>query len=225
MKKWFFFLLSVTLMALQSNAQSKILKGSGKVVKKSFTVQESTDLIIQDFDGKIFINLSEKPSLSVSMDDNIIDRFSVAQTKSGALRIYLEGNENGRLYLEKTNISITIGMPSCKKIEYRGNADMDVKGLKNESFELLHTGNGDATFEGKTRSLKINHVGNGDINARKLESSICDVKSVGNGDIAISAEISLKANGVGNGDIILVGPAKIESLSGMIGNGDLRREK
>lgn len=225
MKKWFFFLLSVTLMALQSNAQGKALNGSGKVVKKSFTVQESSDLIIQDFDGKIFVNLSEKPSLSVSMDDNLIDHFAVEQTKNGALRIYLKDNENGRLYLENTNITITLGMPSCKKIEYRGNADLNVKGLKNETFELVHTGNGDATFDGKTRSLKINHVGNGDINARKLQSSICDVKSVGNGDIAISADISIKANGVGNGDIIIVGPAKIESLSGMIGNGDLRREK
>lgn len=222
MKKWYFVLMASVMCS--TAVLSQALKGSGKTQSKSFAVSETKKLLIEDFDGKIYITLGKEPSLKVEMDDNLFPLFSQELLKDGSLHLFMKDNEKGRLYLENTNIVLRLTMPACDFLDYRGNANVVLTGMKNESFKLVSTGNGDLKLEGTTKSLEIHHVGNGDVKANELKSKICKVKKIGNGDVAVSADVSLSANGTGNGDIILTGPATIEAMSGVVGNGKLRRE-
>ncbi|MEZ4905958.1 MAG: hypothetical protein R2822_31425 [Spirosomataceae bacterium] len=61
--------------------------------------------------------------------------------------------------------------------------------------------------------------------AQNLITKIAKVKSYGNGNVWVNAQISLTAHGAGNGNIIQVGVGKIDPVSGMMGNGEVKKGK
>jgi hypothetical protein len=88
---------------------------------------------------------------------------------------------------------------------------------------LEHSGNGDVRLAGIVDELDIKKTGNGTINAQKLITKTAKVRNLGNGNVLINSQISLFANGAGNGSVMQFGPGKIDPLSGIIGNGDVRK--
>ena len=72
-------------------------------------------------------------------------------------------------------------------------------------------------------SLTLKKTGNGNIKSQKLLCKTAKVRNLGNGNVLINSQISLFANGAGNGSVMQFGPGKIDPLSGIIGNGDVRK--
>ena len=214
-------ILAAIFSFLSSKAQ---LFGSGKVIIHEFKFKDFDKVNIQDFDGQIEIEVGKPFAIKVEIDENLEPRLRVNQeTNENQLNIYLEGNKNGKLYLEKTRIKIKVSMPEASVISHRGNTNMKISGIIGRYFRLEHMGNGNVNLEGTIDELDIKKAGNGDIKASKLVAKTAKVKSNGNGNVTVNAQISLLGHGAGNGSIMQTGPGKIDPMSGVIGNGDVRK--
>jgi hypothetical protein len=204
------------------NAQ---LFGTGKIITREFNYKDFDKVSIEDFDGHIEIEVGKPFSVKIEIDENLEPRLKVNKDNSeNQLNIILEGNKNGRLYLEKTRIKIKISMPEAAVISHRGNTNVNVHGIMGRYFRLETSGNGDVFLTGSIDELDIKKSGNGRVKAEKLTCKIAKVKSYGNGNVTVNSQISLKANGTGNCSIIQTGPGKIDPMSGVIGNGDVRKK-
>jgi hypothetical protein len=203
------------------NAQ---LFGTGKIITREFNYKDFDKVSIEDFDGHIEIEVGKPFSVKIEIDENLEPRLKVNKDNSeNQLNIILEGNKNGRLYLEKTRIKIKISLPEAAVISHRGNTNVNVHGIMGRYFRLETSGNGDVFLSGSIDELDIKKSGNGRVKAEKLTCKIAKVKSYGNGNVTVNSQISLKANGTGNCSIIQTGPGKIDPMSGVIGNGDVRK--
>jgi Putative auto-transporter adhesin, head GIN domain len=213
-------LLFLLICVLQVNAQ---LKGEGKIITREFDFKDFDELIIEDFDGIVEIEIGKAFAIKVEIDENLEPRLRVNKNGSNQLKLYLDGNTNGKLYLEDVNIKIKISMPSASFIRHRGNTNVSINGVKGHHFKLEQSGNGDVEIEGEVNELDIDKKGNGDVNARKLITKTAKIKTHGNGDITVFAQISLTAIGQGNGDVYQAGPGEIENISGISGNGSVKK--
>jgi hypothetical protein len=203
------------------NAQ---LFGTGKIITREFNYKDFDKVSIEDFDGHVEIEVGKPFSVKIEIDENLEPRLKVNKDNSeNQLNIILEGNKNGRLYLEKTRIKIKISMPEAAVISHRGNTNVNVHGIMGRYFRLETSGNGDVFLSGSIDELDIKKSGNGEVKAQKLISKTAKVKSYGNGNVVVNSQISLKAHGTGNCSIIQAGTGKIDPMSGVIGNGDVRK--
>jgi Putative auto-transporter adhesin, head GIN domain len=219
----YFITFAIFILFGKVSLQAQLL-GSGKVVSRNYAFKNFNKLNIEDFDGKIEVEIGSEYSINLKIDDNLEPMFRILLDESEQLlKIYLDKNKNGRLYLEDTNIKISITMPEASVISHRGNTKLTVSGILGRYFRLENTGNGDVYLQGKVDKLDIKKTGNGDVKANKLEAKWVNVKNNGNGNVVVNAVVSLTANGVGNGSVIQFGKGDIEPLSGIIGNGDVRR--
>jgi Putative auto-transporter adhesin, head GIN domain len=216
-------IIAILILFGKVNIEAQLL-GSGKVVTRYFAFKNFDKLNIEDFDGKIEVEIGPEYSINLKIDDNLEPMFRIMLDESeNLLKIYLDKNKNGRLYLEDTHIKISITMPEASVISHRGNTKLTVNGILGRYFRLENTGNGDVFLEGKVDKLDIKKTGNGNVKANKLEAKWVNVKNNGNGNVVVNAMVTLTANGIGNGSVIQFGKGTIEPLSGIIGNGDVRR--
>ena len=221
MKKSAIVILSILFFISEAQAQ---LFGSGKVITREFSFKDFDKVNIEDFNGQIEIEVGKPFSIKIEIDENLEPRLRVNKDESeNKLNIHLEGNKNGKLYLENTRIKIKINMPEASAISQKGNANMKIHGIVGRYFRLENAGNGDVTLAGTIDELDIKKYGNGDVKATKLIAKTAKVKSSGNGNVVVNSQISLQAHGTGNGDILQAGPGKIDPMSGVIGNGDVRK--
>lgn len=224
MKKLTLIILSIIVLVIVAEAQKGPLRGSGRVVSKSFDFKDFDKVSFEDFDGKIEVEIGKPFSIHVTIDDNLEPLLRVEKDDTeNQLKLWLENNKNGRLYLEDTNIKIKVSLPESSVIIHRGNSDIKIGGIVGRYFRLEHTGNGNVSLEGQIDELDIKKSGNGSINAKKLMAKVAKVKSYGNGNVAINSILSLYASGTGNGNILQFGQGRIEPMSGIVGNGEVRR--
>ena len=107
---------------------------------------------------------------------------------------------NGKLYLEKTNIRIKITMPSTVSFYHQGNANVKITSMDARKFLLESRGNGSVTLQGSVNQLEIDKDGNGNVDASKTLTKTAKVKNIGNGDVKVNSQVSLAAYGKGNGN-------------------------
>jgi Putative auto-transporter adhesin, head GIN domain len=216
------FLISINISSIFS--QNGPLIGKGKILHKEFNNKNFDKISFEDFDGKIEVEIGKAFEITVDIDENLAPMLSVKQNiDENLLRICLEYNKNGRLYLEDTHIKIKISLPEASLIMHRGNTYLHISGIKSRYFRLENTGNGDVNMVGSVDELELKKTGNGNIKASNLVTKIAKVRSFGNGNVLVNSQISLYATGAGNGSVMQFGPGKIEPLSGIAGNGDVRK--
>ena len=209
----------LTLTSTFANAQ---LKGSGKIITKTYDYKNFDKLTLDDLDGKIEVEIGKTWSISVTIDDNLENLLNFSENVSeNELKIQFKGNKNNQMYIEDTNLKIKITMPEASVIKNTGNCDLLVKNIVGRYFRLENTGNGDSKISGTIDVLDIVKTGNGDVIAENLSAKKADLKSTGNGNLIanVSEELTAKLNG--NGDIINKGKAKFDSNSKRSGNGKL----
>ena len=220
MKK-FIIIASILFVTIQTAfCQMGALKGSGKVITKTFSFQDFEKIQLNDLDGNVAVEVGKPYSIKVSVDDNLEPLLAVSETNK-ILTVSIIKNETNKRYLENTNIKITITVPALNSIAHNGNSDATVTGLKNNSFYAKNTGNGNLILTGTSDNIEIEKAGNGNVEAAKLIVKNAKVVSVGNGDVKVSASETFNADGTGNGDIINKGSAKPSASSKQKGNGEI----
>ncbi len=215
-------LLSATLLLTIQMAfcQMGALKGSGKIVNKTFAFQDFDKIQLNDLDGIVKIEVGKSYNIMVSIDDNLEPLLLVSENNK-TLTVALNKNENNKRYVENSNINITISVPQLIGVVHNGNSDAVVTGLKNTSFSAKSTGNGNLVLHGTSDNIEIEKAGNCNVEAAKLVVKNAKIISVGNGDVKVSASETFNADGTGNGDIINKGSAKPSANSKQKGNGEI----
>ena len=217
MKKIFFaIVLTITSFA---NAQ---LKGSGKIVTKTFDYKNFDKVYFEDLDGKIEVEIGKPWSILITIDDNLESLLHLSENVSeNELKVQFKGNKDNQMYVENTNLKIKITMPEASVIKNSGSTNLSVQNISGRYFKLENTGNGDSNVSGTIDVLDIIKIGNGDVDASNLNVKKAELKSTGNGDLTVNVSETLSARLTGNGDIINTGKANFDSGSKKSGNGDL----
>jgi hypothetical protein len=217
MKKIFFAI--VLIITSFANAQ---LKGSGKIVTKTFNYKNFDKVYFEDLDGKIEVEIGKPWSILITIDDNLESLLHLSENVSeNELKIQFKGNKDNQMYVENTNLKIKITMPEASIIKNSGNSNLSVQNISGRYFKLENIGNGDSNVSGTIDVLDIIKIGNGDIDASNLNVKKAELKSTGNGDLTVNVSETLSARLTGNGDIINTGKANFDSGSKKSGNGDL----
>ena len=211
----------VLFIGSSSYAQRGPLNGSGNIVTKTFDYKNFDKLEILDIAGTIKVEVGKPFSISIDIDDNLAALFRVNET-DGELKIQLEGNEYNKLYLENTNIKITVTMPEVSVVRHRSNADMNITGITGRYFRIKNSGNGTATIKGSIDELDISSGGNGGVKAEEMIAKLVKVEKSGNGDVYIKTDNAFTATGSGNGDVINKGEGLPDKSSGISGNGEIK---
>lgn len=204
-----------------AQAQRKPLTGSGAVITKTFDYKNFDKLEILDLNGNINVETGKPFSISVAIDDNLAGLLRVTES-NGELKMELEGNEYNRMYIENTNIRISITMQELSVVKHRSNSNLVINGITGSYFRLKNTGNGDVRLAGSIDELDITCQGNGDVNAEDLSAQSIKIQKSGNGDVFIKTDKPFSAAGSGNGDIINKGEGKPDDQSKLDGNGRIQ---
>lgn len=224
MKKLILIITLFNVFCTVSFAQKGPLRGTGKLISRTFDFKDFDKVSFEDFDGKIEVEIGKPFSIKVDIDENLEPRLEVQKEDAeNQLTIRLAGNYNGKLYLEDTRIKIKVTMPEASVIKHRGNTNVHISGVIGRYFRLENDGNGDVMLQGNIDELDIKKNGNGNINAQKLIAKTAKVKSYGNGNVLVNSQISLIAHGTGNNSVMQFGQGKIDPMSGIIGNGEVRK--
>ena len=220
MKKLMIFSIMVLVNVQATFCQMSGLKGSGKILTRTFDFQNFETIQLDDLDGKIEIIAGKPYSISVAIDDNLESLLQVS-SKNKTLFISLYKNKNNKRYIENANIKITINVPLLNQLGHNGNSDVFVTNVDNASFSVKSTGNGNLLLSGVSEKIEIEKAGNGDVDAGKLTVKDANIISVGNGNVIVFAGETFNAAGTGNGDIINKGKPKPSATSKQIGNGEI----
>jgi hypothetical protein len=220
MKKILFLSLLLIVSLQVVKAQKGPLNGSGKIVSKTFDEKKYDKVELQDLSGKATIEVGKPFQIQIDIDDNLEKLLSV-KVNNGKLKIEFKGNENNKMYIENTNISVRISLPEISFLEHRGNNQLVVNGIIGRYFRLEKTGNGDVQMTGNIDTLEIKKSGNGNVNATNIIAKGASVNSSGNGDVIVNATAIFDANGSGTGDIKNIGAALANTESSKSGNGDI----
>jgi len=224
MKNQIIIVALFSLFCSFAQAQKGPLRGTGKIVHKRFDFKGFDKISFEDFDGNIEVEVGKPFSIQVEIDENLEPLLLVTkQTDENLLKLGLKGNYNGKLYLENTRIKIKVTMPEASVIAHRGNTNLQITGIAGRYFRLENAGNGDVSLAGNVDELEIKKSGNGSIKAKTLIVKTAKVKSYGNGNVLVNAQISLTAHGSGNCSVIQFGSGKIDPMSVIIGNGEVRK--
>jgi len=220
-------LILFTLLAWVSifaHAQRGPLRGSGKIIVQSFDFEGFDKINFEDLDGTIEVEVGKIYAIKIGIDDNLQSLLSVKkESREGMLNVSLEGNTNNKMYIEDTHIHVKITLPEASVIAHRGNSRLQIRGIAGRYFRLENSGNGNATLQGSIDMLDIKKDGNGEVNAQSLVAKTAKISSYGNGNVKVNAQISLTVHGTGNGNVVQFGSGKVEPMSGIVGNGQVRR--
>ena len=192
-------LLAILFTSFTTFAQ---LRGSGKTVMKTYDYQNFNKVNFDDLDGKLEIEVGKPFSISITIDDNLLEILTVIEHSGDKqLTIALKGNRNNKMYIEDTKISIKITMPFLLEVSNNGNSGLVVTNINSRNFKTENPVNGTTTLSGIIDNLEVICRGNGNMNAEKLLAKNAKIVCRGNGNARVNAKTIIESNQSGNGNI------------------------
>ena len=160
-------------------------KGSGILIEKRINPKKSFNKISLDTVGDIIINHSSKNSISIRIDDNLIDNILV-YVKNRTLFIKIRGSIN-----PTKGIKISIDSRLLDELLIDGTSDIVIKGYRLNDF-----------------LCKIDGVSNIDMLDSRVENA--NIRVDGSGSIKINVTKKLNISIDGTADILYRGNPKVE---------------
>ncbi len=198
---------SIILIAILFTSFTSIsqLRGSGKTVTKTYDYQNFNKVNFDDLDGKIEIEVGNPFSISITIDDNLLEILTVIEHSGDKqLTVALKGNRNNKMYIEDTKISVKITMPILLEVSNNGNSGLVVTNINSKNFKTENPVNGSTTLSGIVDNLEVICRGNGNLNAEKLLAKNAKIVCRGNGNARVNAKTIIESNQSGNGNIMNV---------------------
>lgn len=211
----------LVLISIQCTAQKSPLKGSGKIVNKTFEYKNFDKVELNNLDGTIELVIGKPFAVSIAIDDNLEPLLSVKEN-DGKLQIELKGNNNNKMYIEETNIKVSISMPEISVLEHMGNSNLKVTGISGRYFRIKNRGNGNAVISGSIDELDIICRDNGNVNAKDVIAKSVKINRSGNGNVYINTDNTFIANSSGNGNVVNEGIGMADSNSSASVNGEIK---
>ena len=208
--------LAMSLITFLSSAQ---LRGSGKTITKNYNYQNFNKIFFEDLDGNIEVEVGKAYSVSITIDDNLINLLSVVEHSGDKiLTVALKGNKNNQMYIEDTKIKVRVSLPSVVGLKNDSNASLNVNGITGNYLKIETLDNGSTTLIGKIENLEVTNSGNGVLNAKQVITENAKIKAIGNGNVYVNVSQLISAKTSGNCTVMNLGKAKYGIDSSSKGN-------
>jgi len=130
-------------------------------------------------------------SLEIEGDENVLD-FVKTEVGNNILRL-----ENRQNYSTSEPIRVRISVPNLEGLSVNGAGHIDVKGMKNEKFEIDSNGAPTITVSGTTRMVDIAANGAGKVDTQNLHATraVVDARGVARVDLDVSDQLDVEISG------------------------------
>jgi Putative auto-transporter adhesin, head GIN domain len=139
----------------------------------------------------IEVTCQKDPSIEIEGDENVLD-FVKTEVNSNILRL-----ENSQNYSVSEPVRVKISLPNLEGIAVNGAGRIDVKGLKNDKFEIDTNGAPTITVAGTTKMVDIAANGAGKVDAQNLHAAraVVDARGVAKVDLDVSDQLDVEISG------------------------------
>lgn len=189
------------------------VNGSGKRVMQKREISPFTSISTEGAFA-IEVTCQKDPSLEVEGDDNVLE-FVTAEIRGNVLRL-----TNSKSYSTDEPVRIKITVQNLEGLSVSGAGRIDIKGMKNEKFEIDANGAPNIVVSGTTNTVDIDSNGAGTIDTQNLRASraVVDSKGVSRIDLDVSEQLDITVSGPSTvtykGDPVVNktvnGPGKVE---------------
>jgi Putative auto-transporter adhesin, head GIN domain len=195
MKKLMFvlILLAVTGVGCKHHLHSGV-KGSGFRVVQPRQVQPFKS-ISSEGAFNVQVVCQKDLSLEIEGDDNVLDLIAT-DVSNNVLHL-----KNAKSYSVSEPIEIRISVPDLEGLSVSGAGKFEIKGMKNEKFEIDSDGAPQINVSGSTNVVDIDSNGAAKIDTHNLRAEKGIVDSKGVSDIEVDVRDQL--------DVTISGPSKV----------------
>ena len=139
----------------------------------------------------IEVTCQKEPSLEIEGDENVLD-FVKTDVNSNILRL-----ENSQNYSVSEPIRVKISVPNLEGLAVNGAGHINIKGLKNDKFEIDTNGAPTITVAGTTKMVDIAANGAGKVDAQNLHATraVVDARGVAKVDLDVSDQLDVEISG------------------------------
>ena len=214
--------------------------GSGTPATDTRQVEEFSAVHLEGV-GDVDITISEKTSVVVETDENLVDRI-LTEVENGVLVIDIE---DGISIVPRSGLTISVATPSLEAIEVSGAGDVDADAVEATEFRLDLSGAGSVTVDdlsadildaslsgagsiqvtGVVDSQSVTLSGVGDYDGAFLESAEATVRASGAGSIEVWATESLDVDASGVGAVDYWGNPETSITSTGVGRVEARGDR
>ena len=183
----------VSSCSITKNMGNAQVKGDGNLASEMRKLSNFRAIEISIGYDKIRVNCSQKPSILISGDENILPLITTRISK-GVLKI-----ESDSTFETKADSEIIINIKSLKDFTFDGVGKTVIDNLNEDKFTCNINGVGSCELKGKVESFYVSVNGVGSVNARELIADDVVASLNGVGSVKLYAKNSLNAsvNGIG----------------------------
>jgi Putative auto-transporter adhesin, head GIN domain len=207
------FLLLPLLAAGCHHGMRAEVKGSGKRVVQKREISPFTSISTEGA-FEIEVTCQKDPSLEVEGDDNVLE-FITAEVSGNVLRL-----KSSKSFSTGEPVQFKITVPNLEGLTVSGAGRIDIKGMKNDKFEIDSNGAPNIVVSGTTKTVDIDSNGAGRIDTQNLHASraVVESKGVSRIDLDVSEQLDITVSGPSTvtyrGDPVVNktvnGPGKVE---------------
>ena len=213
MKKTLMALLPITLFVLPAIAQEKIrIEPSGNIITKDISVQ-SFDAIKAEGLYELILTQSDKESVKIEADDNLMDFFSVKNNGS-TLEISMPNLKDKNIDFKnrddkrslKLKVYVSFKKLSSLDVAVIGNVHSEIA-FKTDAFRLESKNVGNVNLKLSANKLKVNNKGVGNLTlSGSVTNAEIDNKGVGQfeGEDLVVQTMNIDNSGVGHANVNVV---------------------
>lgn len=183
------FLLPV-LAAGCHHGKFSAVKGNGKRELQKRQVAAFTSISTNGA-FTIEVTCQKDLSLEVEGDENVLG-FVETEVAGNILRI-----DNRQSYDVSEPVRIKISIPNLEGLSINGAGHIDVKGIKNDKFEIDSNGAPTVTVSGTTKMVDINANGAGKVDTQNLHATraVVDARGVAKVDLDVADQLDVEISG------------------------------
>lgn len=225
----------ITLVCFSQNEEKLTLKGNGKIITTSITVENFNKIEVV---GSFQVTLVQRKSseILITAEENI-QPYILAESDGNTLKIALKQ----KISMQYSNpIKIEIPLQTLDFVSLVGSGSIySEKPIAAENFEIQLNGSGDIALsllvkqldanlngsgnlklEGTSNATNLKLTGSGSLSAKKLTSEKAEIFVAGSGTAKINSSKTLKARVNGSGSIFYIGnPEKVDKK--VMGSGNI----
>lgn len=183
-------LITLLLSGCHHELRSGGVQGSGKRELQSRQIPSFTSISTEGA-FTIEVTCQKEPRLEIEADDNILSLVR-AEVSNNVLRLSNSGS-----YSTKEPVTIRISVPNLEALSIKGAGTIDIKGMKNEKFEIDSEGAPTVYVSGTTNLVDIHSDGAGKIDTNSLRAARAVVNS--NGATHVELDVKEQLNVTVNG--------------------------
>jgi hypothetical protein len=139
----------------------------------------------------IEVTCQKEPTLEIEGDENVL---GFVKTEVGGNILRLENSQN---YSVSEPVRVKISVPNLEGLSVNGAGRIDVKGLKNDKFEIDTNGAPTITVAGTTKMVDIAANGAGKVDAQNLHATraVVDARGVAKVELDVSDQLDVEISG------------------------------